>query len=128
MRFEWRDFPYLGEESTTVALVGCAAARQRGFWKFHDAMYADQSPPNIGKLTVDHLVKVAESVVLNGDRLRSDMKDKQPAAKVRADFETGQSIGVNGTPAFLVNSQPIMGAQPLKVFRQAIEQAAADAR
>ncbi|HET8601812.1 MAG TPA: thioredoxin domain-containing protein [Segeticoccus sp.] len=127
LRIEWRDFPYLGEESYTAALAGRAAAEQDGFWEFHDAMYAEQSPPNSGALTVDHLVAVAESVGLDGDRLRTDMRDPALAAGIRKDFQEGQSIGVSGTPAFLINGRPVIGAQPAKVFRQAIEQAAAEA-
>ena len=40
LRIEWRDFPYLGPESTTAAHAGRAAAAQGEFWEFHDAMYA----------------------------------------------------------------------------------------
>jgi protein-disulfide isomerase len=127
LRIEWRDFPYLGKESHTAALAGRAAAKQDGFWKFHDAMYAGQSPPNSGDLTVDHLVKVATSAGLDGRRLRADMKDNSLEAGIQKDFREGQSIGVNGTPAFLINGQPVIGAQPAKVFRQAIDQAATEA-
>jgi len=30
-------------------------------------------------------------------------------------------MGVRGTPAFLVNGQPVVGAQPFEVFQQVIE-------
>jgi predicted DsbA family dithiol-disulfide isomerase len=50
------------------------------------------------------------------------------AKAVKEDFQEGQSIGVTGTPAFLVNGQPVMGAQPTEVFAEAIEQAAEAAR
>jgi len=32
-----------------------------------------------------------------------------------------QSLGVRGTPAFLLNGQPLVGAQPFEVFQQIIE-------
>jgi hypothetical protein len=57
LRIEWRDFPYLGPESTRAAPAGRAAAAQGRFWDFHDALFADQPPPNSGKLTEDHLVR-----------------------------------------------------------------------
>lgn len=128
LRIEWRDFPYLGEESGTAAIAARAASRQDGFWKLHDALYQDQTAPNSGTLTKAHLITLAESVGLDGDRLKKDMKDPRITSQIRADFMQGQSIGVTGTPAFIINGKPIIGAQPTKVFIKAIEQAAADAR
>jgi protein-disulfide isomerase len=129
LRIEWRDFPYLGPESRVAALGGRAAAEQGKFWQFHDAMYDDQLPPNSGNLDEDYLVGVAEKAGLDVDRFRGQLRRGDDLAKaVDKDFAEGQSIGVNGTPAFLVNGRPIMGAQPLPVFSKAIEQAARAAR
>ena len=125
LRIEWRDFPYLGDESLSAAVAGRAAARQQGFWAFHDEMFADQQPPNSGELTEDHFVQIAQRAGLDGEQLRKDMTDPALAAAVREDFEEGQSIGVTGTPAFIVNGEPIIGAQPTEVFEQAIDRAAA---
>jgi protein-disulfide isomerase len=128
LRIEWRDFPYLGEESTTAAKAGRAAAMQNRFWDFHDALYAEQPRVNTGRWTADYLVDVAADLGLDVERFRRDMSSARAAKLVRHDFQEGQSIGVTGTPAFLVNGYPIMGALPTKVFVDAVEQAAADAR
>ena len=129
LRIEWRDFPYLGPESRVAALGGRAAAEQDKFWEFHDAMYADQLPPNSGRLDEDYLIAVAGKAGLDVDRFRGDLRRADDLSRsVEADFAEGQSIGVTGTPAFLINGQPVMGAQPLAVFSEAIERAAAEAR
>jgi protein-disulfide isomerase len=128
LRIEWRHFPYLGPESQTAAEAGHAAGMQGRFWEFHDAMYANQQPPNSGKLTEDYLVGVAEEIGLDTEQFRQDMTSAAAAKAVKEDFQEGQSIGVTGTPAFLVNGQPVMGAQPTEVFAEAIEQAAEAAR
>ncbi len=128
LRIEWRDFPYLGEESTAAAMAGRAAAQQGRFWAFHDAMYADQQPPNSGRLSEDFLVGVARKVGLDTAEFRRTMRTRKVAEDVQRDFVEGQSAGVTGTPAFVVNGQAIVGAQPTDVFEQAIEQAAATAR
>ena len=125
LRIEWRDFPYLGEESQTAALAGRAAALQGKFWQFHDALYADQQPVNGGKLTPDFLAHVATRAGLDGTRLRSDMQRPELAEQIQTDMREGQSIGVTGTPAFIINGQPVIGAQPLTVFEQVIDAAAA---
>jgi protein-disulfide isomerase len=124
LRIEWRDFPYLGAGSTTAARAARAAAAQGKFWEFHDALYAHQPPPNSGRLTPDYLSGVAKRIGLDTGKLRADMTSDEVAEAVRRDFQEGQSIGVTGTPAFLVNGQPIMGAQPLRVFQDAIDKAA----
>ena len=128
VRIEWRDFPYLGPESTLAADAGRAAAAQDRFWEFHDAMYADQPPPNSGTITEEHLVDVAREAGLDVKAFERDLAAKTGADGVRADFAEGQSIGVTGTPAFLVNGRPVMGAQPVEVFRQLIDQGLAEAR
>jgi len=128
VRIEWRDFPYLGPESTLAAHAARAAAAQDRFWQFHDAMYADQAAPNSGRITEDRLVEVAREVGLDVDGFRRDLASGSSADAVQADFTEGQSIGVTGTPAFLVNGRPVMGAQPVEVFRELIDQGLAEAR
>lgn len=127
LRIEWHDFPYLGEESSTAALAGRAAGRQGAFWEFHEVMFAGQRPPNSGALTTAYLADLAESLGLDRERFLADMDSEETAAAVEADFEAGMSIGINGTPAFLVNGRPLMGAQPLEVFEEYIDEALAEA-
>lgn len=128
LRIEWRDFPYLGPESTTAAQAGRAAAAQNSFWAFHDELYAHQLPPNSGKLDEDYLAGIAEKLGLDVEQFRADLNSKATADAVAKDFAEGQAIGVTGTPAFVINRVPVFGAQPVKVFELAIEQAAVDAR
>ena len=127
LRIEWRDFPYLGPESTTAALASRAAADQGKFWQYHDALFAHQFSPNSGHLTVPYLIGIAQNVGLNVEKFKTDMNSAATKNEVAVDFSEGQSIGVTGTPSFLVNSTPIVGAQPLQVFEQAIDSAAAQA-
>lgn len=128
LRIEWRDFPYLGPESIAAAKAGRAAAAQDEFWAFHDALYANQQPPNSGGLTEDFLAGLAKKVGLDVTQFRKTMNTGDTADAVQRDFAEGQSIGVNGTPAFLINGKPIIGAQPTGVFEEAIERAAAEAQ
>ena len=123
LRIEWRDFPYLGPESMTAAQGGRAAAAQGKFWEFHDAMYADQPPPNSGMIDVDYLAGVADDLGLDVSAFRRDLGSRATRKAIARDFTEGQNIGVTGTPAFVINGVPVIGAQPTDVFRTAIEQA-----
>jgi protein-disulfide isomerase len=128
LRIEWRDLPYLGQESLTAAAAGRAAADQDAFWPFAAQMYADQPPPNSGVLTTDHLVGVAQELGLDGQRFRSVMEDDATLEDVRADVDDAVQFGVSGTPTFFINGQVVVGAQPTEVFVEAIERAAASSR
>lgn len=127
LRLEWRDFPYLGEQSPLAARAARAAGEQGAFWAYHDALYALKLPPNSGRLTQERLTGIAAGLHLDVARFTAAMQSPQVAQAVSADFQQGQGLGITGTPAFLVNGTPIMGAQPEKVFDDAIERAAARA-
>lgn len=127
LRIEWRDFPYLGPESTTAAIAGRAAANQGKFWQYHDALFAHQFFPNSDHLTQAYLTNIAKKLGLNLSRFTADLSNPATKYAVEKDFTEGQSIGVTGTPSFLVNATPIVGAQPLNVFENAIDIAAAQA-
>ena len=127
LRLEWRDFPYFGEQSVQAARAARAAGEQGAFWEFHDALYALGFPPNSGQLTDDVLVGIAGDLGLDVERFTTTMQSQPVLDAVTSDFQEGQQLGISGTPAFLLNGRPIMGAQPTDTFVAAIEQAAADA-
>jgi len=47
---------------------------------------------------------------------------------VRADFQKGLNLGVNGTPTFFINGKMLVGLQPVGVFEKVIEDARREAR
>lgn len=118
LRIEWRNFPYLGAESTTAAQGGRAAAAQDSFWAFHDEMSANQLPPNSGNLDEDHLAGIAEKLGLDVERFRAEQKATATKQAIAKDLSEGQAIGVTGTPAFVINGVPVIGAHPSLVRRR----------
>jgi len=127
LRLEWRDFPYLGDQSQLTAQAARAAGQQGQYWEFHDAVYGLELTPQSGELTTERLTSIAADLGLNTGRFAADMTAQTTVDAVAADFAEGQSLGITGTPTFLVNSTPIVGAQPLDAFSSAIEDAAAAA-
>lgn len=128
LRIEWRDFPFFGADSDKAAMAGRAAAEQDKFWEFHDALYADQPEMNSGQMTDEFLAGIAGDIDLDVDRFLVGLKSKQHKDEIEKDFSEGHSLGISGTPAFLINGEPIAGAQPLPVFIEAIERAASEQR
>lgn len=128
MRIEWRDLPYLGDESVLAARAARAAAEQDAFWEYHDQLFAEQAPkPNSGHITDEYLFGVATDLGLDIAQFEADYRSDAVDDTIRADLNSGMSAGVSGTPAFFVNGTPVFGAQPIDVFVATIEAAAASA-
>lgn len=121
LRIEFRDLAIFGEDSVNAAAGARAAGEQGLFWEFSDALYA--SLPNQGHPPVgdDVVTGIAEQVgVADMEKFRADFKDPATLAAVQTDSAEAQSMGITGTPAFLVGTEFISGAQPLEVFEQVI--------
>lgn len=128
LRIEWRNFPVFGAESERAARAAWAAGQQGRFWQFHDVVYkkADQSDQD--RFSAEHLRAMArEAGVADLDRFSVDMESKAAGEAVRKDQEEGHDLGVSSTPSFLINTTPLLGAQPLTAFAVAIDKAAEEA-
>jgi len=123
LRIEWRDFQYRGQESVNAAVAARAAQAQGRFWEYHDLLYEEQS----SGFSDENLVALAEKADLDMQRFEADYNSARYAGLVQKDFQEGQSIGVNGTPTFLINDQVLVGLQPIGVFEKAIEDAEREA-
>lgn len=122
LRIEWRDLPVFGEQSFTAAVAGRAAGEQDRFWEFNKAVFAEAPKRGHIDLPEERLFQLAEeSGVPDLEKFRSDLKSEELAAAVTNDAREAASLGATGTPTFLVNDTPLIGAQPLAAFEQAIE-------
>ncbi len=126
LKIEWRDFPYLGEESMNAALAARAAQEQGKFWEYHDLLYENQSSP--GAFSDENLVALAREVGLDVEEFEASLSSGEHRQVVTETFTEGQRSGITGTPTFVINGTTLVGAQPLEVFEEAIEEAAREAR
>ncbi|MFE9727530.1 DsbA family protein [Streptomyces sp. NPDC005794] len=125
LRIEWRNFPIFGKESEAAARASWAAGQQDRFWAFHEAAYAeDAKEQGFGKDRLRDLARQAG--VKDLDRFVEDTDSPAAAEAVSADQEQAYGIGATSTPSFLINGRPLAGAQPMAVFTEAIEAAAAE--
>ena len=118
LRLEWRDFPYLGEDSVRAAVAARAAQEQGKFWEYHDVLYANGGPFDDASL-----LRYAEEAGLDVERFGREYRSGRYEAVVEEVFRQGQEAGVPGTPLFFVNGEPIAGAQSIEVYAEAIERA-----
>lgn len=121
--FYWRDYPFLGTESTDAANAARCANDQGKFWDFHDYLYNNQGQENSGTFSKDNLKKFGATLGLNTAQFNDCVDSGKFAKDVQTDLSDGQKAGVNGTPTVFVNGVPIVGAQPYAAFKSAIDAA-----
>ena len=122
MRLEWRDFPYLGEESRRAAVAARAAQEQGRFWEYHDLLYENQSSKNAGAFSDESLIGFAREAGLDVEWFESSFKGSKYEDVVEQVFREAQDAGIQGTPTFFINGRILVGAQPLEAFEQLIEE------
>ena len=106
--------------------MSCAAEQDK-FWDYHDLVFTDQAT-NRTPLTEDNLVKLAGQVELDAAAFSDCLTSGRYNNQVMLESQTVQSLGVQGTPGFVVNGVYIPGAQPFDVFQQVIEEQLASAK
>lgn len=122
LRIEYRDIMFFGENSRQSAELGVAAGKQGKFQAFHDAIFADGKTAKDADFSAKGIEKLAERIGVDAEQFTADAAHADTAALVQKNHDEASSLGVTGTPTFIVNGRPIIGAQPLDVFIQAIDE------
>jgi protein-disulfide isomerase len=121
LRYEWRDFAYLGQESVNAALAARAAQEQGRFWEYHDVLYENQGSVNSGAFSDEALVGFAEEVGLATEQFVAALTSGRYESIVQSDLREAQNAGIQGTPSFTINGQRLVGLQPVETFEQLIQ-------
>lgn len=128
LRIEWRNLPLFGKGSERAARAAWAAGEQGRFWQFHKAAYADEDAKSKG-FDAEQLRDFAEQAgVPDLERFEQDTDSGAAKKSVARDKEEATGLGASSTPVFLINGEPVSGAQPDQIFTDAIERAADRAR
>ncbi len=125
VRFVYRDFAFLGQESVDAAIAARCADRQGAFWPYHDLLFAAQQGENQGAFAKDRLISLATFGNLDTAKFTACLTDKTALAEVAAETETGKGYGVSSTPTIRVigpgGTQLILGMKDYATFEKAIE-------
>jgi len=118
IRYVYRDFARLTEESAPAAVAAHCAHEQGKFWDFHGEFFAKQS-----ELGQDFYLQTAEKYELDMEAYRACLSADDAHSEVELDGLDGQLAGVRGTPAFFINGQILSGAQPYSIFERMTQRA-----
>lgn len=121
LRIEWRDLNIFGPDSRRAALGSYAAAQQGAFWEYHDALFADGKHRKGAELSEEALAELASSLDLDAGQFSQDLNSQQAADEIDGNAQLGIDLGATSSPVFLLDGQPIVGAQPTEVFVEALE-------
>jgi hypothetical protein len=106
--------------------VAARAAQEQGkFWEYHDILYQTRRERTEGPSQTRISSPLRRK---QGSTWISSRKRFRAASTRRSWMRTSgrpQEAGIQGTPSFLINGRPLVGAQPLRTFAQAIEEAEA---
>lgn len=124
IRLVHKDFPVPTHKGALpAALAARCAAAQGVFWEYHDLLYL--AVPDFSR---DDLVRYAGRLSLDREAFTTCLDTRQFREQVEADVREGRALNLRGTPTFLVNGKPLVGAQPIEAFREAIRDALRETR
>ena len=104
-----RIFPLISvnDKAALAAQAAQAAAEQDQFWEMHRLLYAQQE--SWIAISVDEfeewLSAQASALGMDVDQFEADLKREDIVASVQEAWESGQKIGLPGTPLLLINGQ-----------------------
>ena len=115
-RVEWKYVTYVSgmfANGMVAAYAAECAGEQDLFTPMSELLYERQ--PDWKSLGEPYPVfeELAQEVGANTEDFRACITEQRPRPRVRSGILSGARLGVRGTPSFLVNGVPIVGAQPL---------------
>jgi protein-disulfide isomerase len=121
VRFAYKHFAILGPDSTRAAEASECASEQDKFWVYHDSVFYNRVSGR-ADLSAQSLIAQAANLELDMDRFSECLESGKYTNQINQEALSVQSMGVKGTPAFLINGVFISGAQPYEVFQQVIDE------
>jgi len=106
IRFIFRNYPVIDQNSLMLAQAGLCAEEQGKFWSFHDRLYSSQGQV----ATLDDFKKVVVMSGLNWNKLQDCVNKEKYKPQVMEDMQDAIDLGAQGTPTFFINGKMIAGA------------------
>jgi protein-disulfide isomerase len=118
VRLVVKQLPFRSEPESVMAAVAALAARDQGRFREMHEMLLRRSP----RLDRESLVLYAGELHLDTERFARDIDGLRNLPEVENDRRLAKSLGVDGTPAFLVNGSRVVGALPYEDFKALVEE------
>lgn len=123
MKFVYRHFAAIGEESVWAAEATECAGEQGKFWEYLHQLFQQPGGRAQGTYQRDNLKRYAGEIGLDRAAFDTCLTSERYAAQVRAEMREGRSKGVDATPTVFVNGRKLQGGATLERIAQAVEAA-----
>ncbi len=118
IRLVIKEFPILGPDSTFAARAAMATMRQSSdlYMRLNDAFMRHR-----GELDQGAVMRIANSVGVDIERLSQDVQDPAIAANIRETYALARRLDISGTPAFIIGGQIVRGFLPYDDLKEIVE-------
>ncbi|PIT86136.1 MAG: hypothetical protein COU33_04830 [Candidatus Magasanikbacteria bacterium CG10_big_fil_rev_8_21_14_0_10_43_6] len=99
-----------------ASLAAQCAHEQGKFWEYYNLVFTEK------KLDEESLFSYALKLRLNTRQFNTCVDTEKYAAAIDQDFQDGLTVGVRGTPTYIINQQKLEGSVPLSAWDDAIVQ------
>jgi protein-disulfide isomerase len=133
VRYIFKDLPLtsIHPQATLAAEAArCAGAQDTGldaYVAMHHTLFEEQQAWSGQANAADLFANYAAEIGLDGGSFATCLENHDYQDAVQADMQEAVALGINGTPAFLINGHLVSGALPFEVFEQAVESLIAEA-
>lgn len=117
LRVVLKEFPIFGGDSDYAAKAALAAGKQGKYWELHSALFSHE-----GKVTREVVDEAAKSLGLDLAKLKADMESPEVIDVIGQNQVLAQSLSINGTPAFIIDSHVTPGYLPAPDLLAAIQE------
>lgn len=116
-----KEFPILGDDSLFAARAALAAGKQGKYSEMHTALMTFK-----GKLSAKDVENIALGLALDVAKLKEDMAAPEVDQELQQNYNLAETLGINGTPAFIIGDTLIPGAIKLEDLKAHIAKARAE--
>jgi len=123
VKFYYKNYPLPFHPWATPAAIAAECAKQQkpeAFWSVYKGFFDNQKDINPDNVK-EKALGFAANDKIDAAKFNDCFDNKKTADKVKADQAEGASVGVTGTPSFVINGRLIVGAQPYDNFKNIID-------
>jgi protein-disulfide isomerase len=114
VRVVFKELPIFGENSTFAAKAAMASIHQGKYWDFHLALMKER------QVIKANVFRIAENIGLNVTKLNEDMANPAYDVALKETAQIAQSLGIEGTPGFIVDAKVSVGFVPADGLQEMI--------
>jgi protein-disulfide isomerase len=115
-----KEFPVLSDGSVEAAHVAVAVRMQdpdgKKYLDFHQKLLGGRGPADKARA-----MAAANAAGLDMPRLEKDLNNPEVKATIDENFKLAESMGMNGTPSYVIGNQVVIGAIGLDGLKEKID-------